>query len=98
MISRIISKIIQESWRTSLLVGHRHTTGGFTHKAKMEHFLESVADSVSQLVLFSVDPNEANKEAASLQEGARIVKQSAHAMQNISRCFLRFPFLFSFLP
>ena len=51
----------------------------------MEHFLENVADSVSQLVLFSVDTTEEN--INSVEGGAKIVEQSAKALNDIGEFF-----------
>lgn len=48
----------------------------------MEQFLENVADSVSQLVLFSVEPTESATETDST--ASKIVEQSAKALQDIS--------------
>ena len=46
----------------------------------MERFLESVADSISQLVLFSVDDTQCDIEGSTIIEGTRIVESSANGM------------------
>ena len=47
----------------------------------MERFLENVADSVSQLVLFSVEPSEPTTDSTA----NKIVEQSARALQDTSK-------------